>query len=217
VLSIAMMWYLNLKYAGVTTVMWIFLFIVIYQTAHEKDWGDISQGILFKNITSQLQSLMPRKNCAKFWRATFMVLVQEHDLPLLQMCNHMTKDGLFIIGTAHVDNGTGVPTNNSTPTGRMPITTEALLPKFKSQHNVVKGSWLWLVEQTGLRAFVNVGAGSNLIDTYRTMISSAGLGGLTPNTVVVPYHESNRGAPSGNFVARVNEGLAAYVPLCLYC
>ena len=44
----------------------------------------------------------------------------------------------------------------------------------------------WLVEQTKLDAFVQIGVGSDLRQMYTTLVSSSGLGGLTPNTVALP-------------------------------
>eukprot|EP00729_Bicosta_minor_P007597 gene7597-152_t len=211
-LSVALMWYLQPMYAAITTSIWFLLYFIIYFTADEKDWGDISQGILFRQITTRLKDLVQRKDCAKFWRSSILVLTQEQDLPLLELCKHLTKDGLFIIGTAHVDQvmaGAITPNALAPATGiRKRTMTQSMLPIHRSRVAVVKATWLWLVEQTKLNAFVSVGGGANIIDTFRTMISSAGLGGLIPNTVVVPFRDVNRPpARLSNYVARIDEGL----------
>jgi len=68
-----------------------------------------------------------------------------------------------------------------------------------------------LVEQNQLGAFVAVGSGVNLLQTFRTMISSAGLGGLVPNTVVVPFRDSTGPPRRVDYVQRVEERLGTKV------
>ena len=269
-----MMWYLQALYAAITTAMWLIIFAIIWFTADDKDWGDISQGkstpplalqwnacaameclcctamfvpafnaslrpllapamltsalciplamgashragLLFRQITTRLKDLVQRKDCAKFWRSSILVLTQEQDLPLLELCKHLTKDGLFIIGTAHCDDAAparaiAAPPSAGVTNRRRTLTQASMLPRHRSRVAVVKAAWLWLVEQTKLNAFVSVGAGVNIIDTFRTMISSSGLGGLIPNTVVVPFRDPSRPpARQSNYVARIDDGLKA--------
>lgn len=67
------MWYLGPIYAGVTTLLWLVLFSYIKLTANtgayfickleesmkqyfsEKDWGDISQALLYRVVVARLK------------------------------------------------------------------------------------------------------------------------------------------------------------------
>ena len=210
VLSISLMWYLNTTYAAVTTIMWIILFFYIKFTVSDKsDWGDISQAVLFRSVVSQLKGLVTRKDNAKFWRSSILLLTQDSDLPLLTFGKHLTKDGLYIIGSAHLDQEDKklYPQTESTGLRRRTLTQTSMLPNYKSALSATRASLLWVVEQAKLDALVSVGAGSNVVDIFRTMVSCAGLGGLVPNTVVIPFKGKGKAGPFRNYVARIDEQL----------
>ena len=75
------------------------------------------------------------------------------------------------------------------PEVRRGASVAGMLPQFQHPAAVTKAAWLWLIDQAQLNAFVSVGVGPDLFTTFRTMISSVGLGALVPNTVVLPYQE----------------------------
>jgi hypothetical protein len=58
--------------------MWLLLFIYIKLTVGERNWGDITQGMLYRVAVSVVGSLIPRKESDKFWRCNLLVLVREH-------------------------------------------------------------------------------------------------------------------------------------------
>eukprot|EP00040_Diaphanoeca_grandis_P024506 m.134735 g.134735 ORF g.134735 m.134735 type:complete len:961 (-) comp29756_c0_seq1:58-2940(-) len=216
VLSMSLMWYLNRLYAGITCGTWVLIFCYVKLTAVEKDWGDVSQAILFRTLVSWLKDLIPRKDNVKFWRSNVLLLVQDTDLPLLSFCKHLTKDGLFIIGSALPDIKSTPPSqadNLSIKRGRQrSITQESMLPRFTNPVSLSKSVWLWVVESANLNAMVQVGAGARLLGIYRTMISCAGLGGLVPNTVALPFRECNDDFSSleSSYASRINRQLASY-------
>lgn len=90
------------------------------------------------------------------------------------------------------------------PEIRRGASTAALLPQFQSTVSVTKAAWLWLIEQSGVNAFVSVGVGPDLYTIFRNMIACVGLGALVPNTIVLPYQEpwydvrSNNPTPNRN-------------------
>ena len=209
VLSIALMWFLNPLYAGITTGMWFTLFFGIKLTERDTDWGDISQAVLFRSLVSQLKSLVTRKDNAKFWRSSVLLLTQDSDLPLLTFGKHLTKNGLYIIGSAHLDAEDKKLYATTAEDGmrRRTLTQNSMLPNYKSPLSATKAALLWVAETAKLDALVSVGAGANVVEIFRTMISCAGLGGLVPNTVIVPFKAKASTGPFRNYVARIDEQL----------
>lgn len=201
--SMFLMWYLSWKFAAATCGMWLTFFIGIKLTAGERDWGDITQALLFRGVVSRLKDLAQRKDSSKFWRSSILVLAQDLDLPLLTFCKHMTKDGLFIIGTALVPN----QQQNFEGRGRKRTLTQSMLPKFSNPVAVTKAVWLWIIETFELGGLITVAKGSELLQTFTTMVSCAGLGGLSPNTVVIPYKDSVMPMKAADYVTRIDEQL----------
>ena len=42
----------------------------------ERPWGDVMQAILFRTVVTRLRDLVQRKDHAKFWRASVLLLLQ---------------------------------------------------------------------------------------------------------------------------------------------
>lgn len=211
VLSLALMWFLNTKHAAMTCGIWLAIAIYIRLTADEKPWGDVTQAILFRGVLSRLKTLVQRRDHAKFWRSSMLLLAQDADLPLLTLCKYMTMEGLFIIGTGEPDilmQREKTPGQYELPWSPKRRLTQSMLPNNSNPVSVIKAAWLWLIQHAQLEAFVTVGVGPTLFQIYRSMIASAGLGGLVPNTVVVPYKHSATPVPRPDYVGRINEQLA---------
>ena len=210
-LSLGLMWFLNTKHAGMTCGIWLAIALYIHFTADDKPWGDVSQAILFRGILSRLKTLVQRRDHAKFWRSSMLLLVQDADLPLLTLCKYMTMEGLFIIGTGEPDilmQRDKTPGQYELPWSPKRRLTQTMLPNNSNPVSVIKAAWLWLIQHAQLEAFVTVGVGPTLFQIYRNMMAVAGLGGLVPNTVVVPYKETADPVPRPDYVSRINEQLA---------
>ena len=136
---------------------------------------------------TRLKKLVQWKDNSKFWRSQVMVLAQDIDLPLLTFCKHITKDGLFLIGSAMVPTQ---PDGVQDAPSRRRSLTQNMLPAFSHREAVAKATWMWVIDTFKLGAMVTVAKGASLLQTLTTMISCAGMGGLTPNTVVIPYKDS---------------------------
>eukprot|EP00039_Didymoeca_costata_P009640 m.127964 g.127964 ORF g.127964 m.127964 type:complete len:923 (-) comp14555_c0_seq2:1027-3795(-) len=202
ILSIALMWYLGPIYAGVTTLLWLVLFSYIKLTANtEKDWGDISQALLYRVVVARLKELVQRKDSAKFWRSSVLLLISDADVPLLTFCKYLTVDGLYLIGVTNIEKEE--EDKLASASKRRPTLMQSMLPFHRSAMAVTKAAWLWLVEHARLDAFITVANGYNLEHTLRTLISCAGMGGLVPNTVVLPFPEAGaQQAP--DYVSRID-------------
>eukprot|EP00948_MAST-09A_sp_MAST-9A-sp1_P003930 g3930.t1 len=204
-LSIFMMFYLDWRYACLTTGIWSVIFVFVRfrvgETAH-RHWGDIGQAILYRllrqNIT--VRGLKQHKDNPKFWRSNLMLLAEKEDVPALRFCRSVTREGtgLFIVGTAVMESkedrrirsikknklflsGQKLdgPLVDHMPAGNKGIGTPAIR---------AKAMWSLLLQELNLNAFHVVGVGSvSPVETYHTMISSAGLGGLVPRTIVIPF------------------------------
>lgn len=214
VLALSLMWYLNPVYAAITCGLWAIIFTYIKQTCEEKPWGDVTQAIRFRTVVDQLRELVQRKDCAKFWRSSILLLAEDTDYPLLSFCKHLSSDGLFIVGTGvqdemmeREDDPPGAYEKPFSPPRRR--LTQTMLPNHSGQVAVIKATWLWFIEYAQLNAFVTVGVGKEMLHIYRNMVSCAGLGGLVPNTVMVPFRDSDAFARAPpDYVARINEQLA---------
>eukprot|EP00040_Diaphanoeca_grandis_P012525 m.63516 g.63516 ORF g.63516 m.63516 type:complete len:926 (-) comp23294_c0_seq1:185-2962(-) len=211
-LSIGLMWYLNWQHALMTCGIWMVIFTYIKLTCDEKPWGDVGQAILFRGVVARLRDLVQRKDHAKFWRSSILLLAQDGDLPLLSLCKHLTDESLFIVGSGLVDVSKRDYNNNSElferPRALSRRLTQSMLPNNESNAAVTKAAWLWLTEHTQMNAFVSIGVGEDLLQIYRNMISCAGLGSLVPNTIVIPY-EDGRQRDRPDFVGRINRELDA--------
>eukprot|EP00037_Helgoeca_nana_P018203 m.174024 g.174024 ORF g.174024 m.174024 type:complete len:903 (+) comp24346_c0_seq1:73-2781(+) len=215
ILSYTLMWYLQPVYAAVTCGLWLVMFIYVKLSVGERLWGDIVQGVLYGYLTAGLRRITPRKESAKFWRSSLLVLVRDTDLPLLTLAKYMsgTNDGMVIIGTPLLDRRDDSSTTQSPRRRRWSTNvddgTQQMMPKHTSLVNEHKSAWLWLAAQAKLDAFVSVGCGSDLRQIYSTLISSCGLGGLVPNTVVFPFPSPFRGAVDNVDVAqKINEQIS---------
>ena len=78
-----------------------------------------------------------------------------------------------------------------------------------------KAAWSWLIAEHQLGAFSVVGAGSNPVDVYATLCSSAGLGGLTPRTIAVPLGFGKARDVASSLKAR--EDLAVLIESRVHC
>ena len=104
------MFFLNPINACITTGIWatkfLYLCFRVDRTSH-RDWGSISQAILYRLLRQNTLDLQPRKDNPKFWRSNIIFLAERVDVPALKFCRSVTQDGtgLFMIGTAVVDEG----------------------------------------------------------------------------------------------------------------
>ena len=205
-MAIFMMFYLDWWIACITTGIWAFLFVFLRfrvgETAH-RDWGDIGQAILYRLLRQNTLDLHQQKDNPKFWRSNILFLAETVDVPALRFCRSVTQEGmgLFMIGTAVEDSVTlGSPAVPSQ--GRARKKSESIVLEGPVSDHLaaghrgistpaarVKAAWSWIIASLKLDAFSVVATGkkNHAVETYATLISSAGLGGLVPRTVAIPF------------------------------
>ena len=127
----------------------------------------------FRQVVARLRGLLQRRDHAKFWRSSILLLAQDGDHPLLTLCKHFTKDSLFMVGVAQLDVAARPmsPELYERPRTISRRFTQSMLPNHQSMPAVTKAAWLWLIEHAKVNGFVNVGVGVDLVQIYRNMIA----------------------------------------------
>ncbi|CAK9014169.1 Solute carrier family 12 member 9 (Cation-chloride cotransporter-interacting protein 1) [Durusdinium trenchii] len=166
----------------------------VHVTAPAVPWGDVSQALIYHQVRKYLLRLDVRRSHPKFWRPSILFLPEfdQGQLQLLDFCNNLKKGGLYIIGNviqcgAH-DAQPGAVQRDM---GDLALNCERL-----------KQLWLELLDLTGAKAFHEVVLSPTWGIGKRSLLMSAGLGGLRPNTVCIQYYlpdNSRRTSSSSSF------------------
>lgn len=154
--------------ASAMIIVLIFLFLLIHYISPPKPWGDVSQSLIYHQVRKYLLRL--RQDHVKYWRPQILLLIDNPRTSwnLIHFCNHLKKGGLYILGHVMV-------TSDFT----------ASYPEIQRQQN----AWLKLRDVAGIKAFVQVAAGPNLIWGARNLYMGSGLGGMKPNITVMGFFD----------------------------
>ena len=177
---IAVMFYLDWRYtlASILLVTVLASYIAYRPPEENVDWGDVSQSLTFHVVRKYLLRLDAEQSHVKFWRPQFMVVMQGGpcgQVPALEFIDSVKKGGLFIIGdTVTVPEQDGTRPN------------ESLIINRDDRRQL----WLRFLEEAKFKAFVEI----NLEQEGAPQLSVAnllasGIGGLTPNTLVMMLPE----------------------------
>lgn len=137
-----------------------------------KDWGDVSQAIMFHQVRKYLLRLDERKEHAKFWRPSVLLLINnQHDLnsPIIKFCNCLKKGGLYVLGSVVV--------------GDMDILNKEIL--------ALRRSMMTMIQREKIKALPQVSIAPDARLGYQNLMLCSGLGGMRPNTVVLPLIDSD--------------------------
>eukprot|EP01060_Flectonema_neradi_P014644 TRINITY_DN2127_c0_g1_i5.p1 TRINITY_DN2127_c0_g1~~TRINITY_DN2127_c0_g1_i5.p1 ORF type:complete len:582 (+),score=124.33 TRINITY_DN2127_c0_g1_i5:1432-3177(+) len=138
------------------------------QATSRKDWGDVTQALIFHQVRKYLLRLASAQHI-KFWRARFLLITHtpKHKVNLLEFMNYLKKGGLFIIGDICIEENGGQSRGTLTQLHRR------------------KQDWQEFIQESKIKAFTEATIARTFREGVRNLISLAGLGGMTPNTLVI--------------------------------
>lgn len=154
--------------ASLVIVFLIFLFLVIHYVCPPKQWGDVSQSLIYHQVRKYLLRL--RQDNVKYWRPQILLLVDNPRTSwnLMGFCNHLKKGGLYILG--HV------------------MVSETFQDRY-SELKKQKNAWTKLRDILHMKAFVQVSLGPTLAWGARNVYLGSGLGGMRPNITVLGFYD----------------------------
>ncbi|XP_066565153.1 solute carrier family 12 member 9 [Amia ocellicauda] len=165
-----MMFLINPIYASASIAFMLLLLVVIHYLSPTSSWGYISQALIFHQVRKYLLMLDVRKDHVKFWRPQVLLMVANPrgSTSLVTFINDMKKSGLYVLG--HVELG-----------------DLDILPSDPLQARYE--SWLSLVDQLNIKAFVNLTLADSVRHGVQHLLFISGLGGMRPNTLVLGFYD----------------------------
>ncbi|KAL2812851.1 amino acid permease-domain-containing protein [Aspergillus granulosus] len=178
----ASMFFVDGVYATGCFGILITLFLLIHYTTPPKPWGDVSQSLIYHQVRKYLLRL--KQEHVKFWRPQILLFVNNLDdeFKLVSFCNSLKKGALFVLG--HV-----LVTDDFSST----------VPEARRQQI----AWTKFVENSKVKAFVNIAVSPAVEWGVRNVVLNSGLGGMRPNIVIIdqfregkslaePFHHHKR-------------------------
>eukprot|EP00753_Platysulcus_tardus_P006990 PLAT14754.2.p1 GENE.PLAT14754.2~~PLAT14754.2.p1 ORF type:complete len:912 (+),score=500.85 PLAT14754.2:57-2792(+) len=169
-LCFIVMFYLNPVYAAISVIVMIAVMVYIYCKAPPNAWGSLAQALIYHQVRKFLLQLDERQYHPKYWRPSVLLLVDSpvNNVDLIDFCNNLKKGGLYVLG--------------STVHGTIGTMGQLVLP--------LRHAWLDFIDAFKLKAFAEVSIAPTARLGAQTLMLMCGLGGLKPNTVVVPFYEA---------------------------
>ncbi|KAJ0419986.1 amino acid permease-domain-containing protein [Aspergillus carlsbadensis] len=160
----ASMFFVDGVYATGCFGILITLFLLIHYTSPPKPWGDVSQSLIYHQVRKYLLRL--KQEHVKFWRPQILLFVNNLDdeFKLVSFCNSLKKGALFVLG--HV-----LVTDDFSST----------VPEARRQQI----AWTKSVENSKVKAFVNIAVSPAVEWGVRNVVLNSGLGGMRPNIVII--------------------------------
>lgn len=167
ILNIVIMFLASPIFATVSIVLMLLVFGLIVYSAPQVPWGDVSQALIYHQVRKYLLRLDERKSHPKFWRPSVLLIVDDPltSLGLIDFCNNLKKGGLYVIGDVMVGN----------------------LQTIGGACVQLQDKWNDFIPRIQVKAFSEVVLAPNFRSGCQTLMLSAGLGGMRPNTVVIPF------------------------------
>ncbi|CCG84460.1 protein of unknown function [Taphrina deformans PYCC 5710] len=166
--SFVIMFFVDGVYAGIAFSFLGVLFLMVHYLGAPKNYGDISQALIYHQVRKFLLRLDKGKEHVKFWRPQILLLINDprRNLKLIHFCNSLKKSGLYVLGHVMITQD-----------------FSADLPELRKQQN----AWHKLVEKIKVKAFVQVGVARDEVWGAMNLVLSSGLGGMKPNIVVMSF------------------------------
>eukprot|EP01062_Namystynia_karyoxenos_P033572 TRINITY_DN24705_c0_g1_i1.p1 TRINITY_DN24705_c0_g1~~TRINITY_DN24705_c0_g1_i1.p1 ORF type:complete len:988 (+),score=317.45 TRINITY_DN24705_c0_g1_i1:86-2965(+) len=171
-LNVAAMFYLNPIYAAATLVVLLALFTYVSLTSEQRDWGDISQALLFHQARKMLLALQHKGAAVpKFWRPSLLLLSGPDGeglrRALLSFCDDLKKGGLLVVGA--------------------PVVGADMM---KGRHNIAVRCRERLMQRTAdYKCFCRVAVAPSMRLAVQNLLLGGGLGPMNADTVVVALPE----------------------------
>ncbi|XP_018418850.1 PREDICTED: solute carrier family 12 member 9-like [Nanorana parkeri] len=166
---VTMMFLINQIYASASIVFMLLLLLCLHYWSPGHSWGYISQALIFHQVRKYLLMLDVRKDHVKFWRPQILLLVSnpEKHKNLIIFANDLKKSGLFVLGHVRLEELDVLP-------------FDPLQPRTDS--------WLKLVDELNIKAFVNLTLSDSVRYGAQQLLFISGLGGMRPNTVILGFY-----------------------------
>ena len=176
ILNIVIMFLASPIFATVSIVLLALVFGFIVYAAPEVPWGDVSQALIYHQVRKYLLRLDERKSHPKFWRPSILLIIDQpmQSMGLIDFCNSLKKGGLYVIGDVMVGN----------------------LQTIGDSCIQAQDKWNDFIPQVNVKAFSEVILAETFRSGCQTLMLSAGLGGMRPNTVVLPFLMDQSQAPT---------------------
>ena len=194
--SSVMMFLISPMFSAVSILLCLSLVLALNfgSPMKKKNWGSISQALLFHQVRKYLLLLDPRKAHVKFWRPQILLLVSNPRTccPLIDFVNTLKKGGLYVIGHVYED--------------------QELRSLERDPCVVHHNNWLSLVDHLGVKAFVELTMARNLREGIQHLVRISGIGAMKPNTIVMGYlddtfHGDDFLSPYSPYATQMFEGV----------
>ncbi|KAH9451889.1 hypothetical protein Pst134EA_025830 [Puccinia striiformis f. sp. tritici] len=154
--------------ASTSIIAMIALFVIIHYSSPAKQWGEVTQSIIYHQVRKYLLRLDERKDNVKYWRPQILLFTNDprHDWNQIVFCNSLKKGGLYVL--AHII--------------KSEFSSEAIKELQEQQLN-----WLGLVDISNIKAFVDLTLAPDERVGARQLLLTAGLGGMRPNICILGF------------------------------
>ncbi|VEU22560.1 DEKNAAC103487 [Brettanomyces naardenensis] len=145
-----------------------FLIVLIHYISPPKQWGDVSQSLIYHQVRKYLLKL--RQDNVKYWRPQILLLVDNPRTTwrLICFCNHLKKGGLYILGHVVVS--------------RRFQHRVGELNKQRSALEKVR-------DLSRIKAFVQISIAPTFSWGVRNVFLGSGLGGMKPNITILAFYD----------------------------
>ncbi len=184
----AVMFLISPVWASVSIVVMGLLYKTIGYLDIESQWGDVQSGILFERTRRNILKLEEAFSHPKNWRPTVLALVGPgHNRSHLAVFGHWFTSGHGILTLAHVISGN----------------VEDMLQRRQAQEDLLRK----FIREQELEAFPSVVVAPYLSDAVESLVQCHGLGGLSPNTVLLGWPGDPDRVDSFGVTLRIIAGL----------
>lgn len=166
---LVLMFFINAAYAGVTMAVMVILFIYLLLRGPATPWGDVSQALIYHQVRKYLLRLDIRKSHVKFWRPEVLLMVSNprSAYNMIEFANDMKKGGLYVLGH---------------------VISEPFGPDMAESYSDKLNTWLTFVSISKMKAFVELIPAPSIRAGTQTLLATAGLGGMKPNTLAMGFY-----------------------------
>jgi potassium/chloride transporter 9 len=172
---IVSMFWVDVSTAWLCFLLEIVLFILVHFFGEPKNWGDVSQSLMYHQVRKFLLKMdRYRQLNVKLWRPHILLLVPHNNSSdeLFQFINHLKKGSLFLIA-------------------------QVLIGKLEEQigqYRLMNTTWGNKIEQLRVKAFIQVDISPDLRQGARSLMLGAGLGSMQIIVLVCIFMPFDRSA-----------------------